>query len=47
MPPWIAADYLLGFCLGIALGLMAIDTGMREARTPQPPPPIPTQFPGP
>lgn len=50
MRPWIHADYVLGFLLGIALGLMAIDTGRRcVASSPSPPPSAPTltHYPGP
>jgi hypothetical protein len=45
LPPWIAADYLLGFLLGLALGAMAIDHGIRTARST--PSPVPTVYPGP
>lgn len=49
MPPWQLADYALGFLLGLALGAMAIDHGMREARSApdQPRPVLRTQYPGP
>lgn len=50
MPPWVVADYLLGFLLGLALGVMCIDSGRRyAATTPAPPPPAHTltHFPGP
>jgi hypothetical protein len=35
-PPWVVADYLLGFLLGLALGAMAIDHGARSARDARP-----------
>ncbi|MEB3209302.1 MAG: hypothetical protein VKK63_10355 [Synechococcus sp.] len=50
MPPWVVADYLLGFLLGLALGVMCIDSGRRyAATTPAPPPPAHTltHYPGP
>lgn len=47
MPPWLYAEHLAGFVLGLALAAMAIDHGRHTA-----PPPLPsaqtiTQFPGP
>ncbi len=45
--PWVHAEHLAGFVLGLALAAMAIDHGRHTA-----PPPLPsaqtlTQFPGP
>ena len=45
--PWVHAQHLAGFVLGLALAAMAIDHGRHTA-----PPPLPsaqtiTQFPGP
>lgn len=30
MPPWIAAEHIAGFLLGLALAAMAIDHGMQH-----------------
>lgn len=42
MPPWIAAEHVAGFLLGLALAAMAIDYGMRHPT--QTLPPTPTVF---
>ncbi len=45
MPPWIAAEHVAGFLLGLALAAMAIDYGyQRPTRTL---PPTPTVYAGP
>jgi hypothetical protein len=45
MPPWIAAEHVAGFLLGLALAAMAIDHGMRHPT--QTLPPAPTIYAGP
>lgn len=45
MPPWIAAEHVAGFLLGLALAAMAIDHGMRHPT--QTLPPTPTLYAGP
>ncbi|MFZ9655519.1 MAG: hypothetical protein ACO29V_07730 [Limnohabitans sp.] len=45
MPPWIAAEHLAGFLLGLALAGMAIDYGYQ--RPTQTLPPTPTLYTGP
>lgn len=30
MPPWIAAEHVAGFVLGLALAAMAVDHGMQR-----------------
>ncbi len=49
MPPWLAAEHLAGFLLGLALAAMAIDHGRSTAPTPSALPAAQTltQFPGP
>jgi hypothetical protein len=44
MPPWIAAEHVAGFLLGLALAAMAIDHGMRHPT--QTLPPTPTLYAG-
>ncbi len=39
MPPWIAAEHVAGFLLGLALAAMAIDHGMRHPTQTLPPTP--------
>lgn len=46
MPPWLAAEHLAGFFLGLALAAMAIDHGMQHP-TNTLPSPVPTTYPGP
>ncbi len=46
MPPWLAAEHLAGFVLGLALAAMAIDHGMQHP-TNTLPSPVPTTYPGP
>ncbi len=45
MPPWIAAEHVAGFLLGLALAAMAIDYGYQ--RPSQTLPPTPTVYAGP
>ena len=45
MPPWIAAEHVAGFLLGLALAAMAIDHGYQ--RPTQTLPPTPTLYAGP
>ncbi len=45
MPPWIAAERVAGFLLGLALAAMAIDYGYQ--RPSQTLPPTPTVYAGP
>ena len=46
MPPWITAEHLAGFLLGLALAAMAIDYG-RQRPTNTLPSPSPNAYPGP
>lgn len=45
MPPWITAEHVAGFVLGLALAGMAIDHGMQHPT--QTLPPTPTLYAGP
>ena len=45
MPPWIAAEHLAGFLLGLALAAMAIDHGYQRPTNTLPP--TPTLYAGP
>jgi hypothetical protein len=45
MPPWLAAEHVAGFLLGLALAAMAIDYGYQ--RPTQTLPPTPTIYAGP
>ena len=45
MPPWIAAEHVAGFLLGLALAAMAVDYGYQ--RPTQTLPPTPTVYAGP
>lgn len=45
MPPWIAAEHVAGFLLGLALAAMAIDHGYQRPTNTLPPTPI--AYPGP
>lgn len=49
MPPWLYAERIAGFVLGLALAAMAIDYGRRAPSAPASLPPAQTltQFPGP
>lgn len=45
MPPWIAAEHVAGFLLGLALAAMAVDHGMQHPTNTLPPTPM--AYPGP
>lgn len=45
MPPWIAAEHVAGFLLGLALAAMAVDYGYQRPSNTLPPTPM--AYPGP
>lgn len=45
MPPWIAAEHVAGFLLGLALAAMAVDYGYQRPSNTLPPAPM--AYPGP
>jgi hypothetical protein len=45
MPPWIAAEHVAGFLLGLALAAMAVDYGYQRPSNTLPPTPM--TYPGP
>jgi len=45
MPPWIAAEHVAGFLLGLALAAMAVDYGYERPSNTLPPTPM--AYPGP
>lgn len=47
MPPWLYAEHLAGFLLGLALAAMAIDYGMNHPPGPAPLPTVPVTTTGP
>jgi hypothetical protein len=40
MPPWIAAEHVAGFLLGLALAAMAVDYGYQRPSNTLPPTPM-------
>lgn len=45
MPPWLAAEHVAGFLLGLALAAMAVDYGYQRPSNTLPPTPM--AYPGP